>query len=451
MAFVSIDNPSGIFHHGGQMAWDAVSDTRVVMVTITTDFKVLVQEINQVSGAPIVGTPSFVAAITAPGILATHYMQPKVKSIAGTDLIFVMVPTAFAAGSPILSTAYTLAGTQKAFAYITAGWDTRIKVPTSYTGYILERDSSGRYTVKSSTSITPFNGSLGQQQTTPLYKLFIESATSTAIRLRKACHWTAYNNSSSSIMDATLTGSTISNFTTSLGANTMPVVARSNVVCDAKRVRDKNGKYSNLTFMAGVPHNLSTDMTRVCHGLWNDASQYVPISSSVAYAPYGKANSHGTLASTVLIDKDADKFFAVGNNVVGQNTLINAAEFSYSGAGAPLFTPLDTGFVSSVGVICVVGGTSTPGDVLLDADLGYSIETGDQGSTIPLKLSFRLLLGAGQYVSPTDQYLTPYFYKSMMNNNQVLHKVDDTHFWLIGCFMADENATPKLGVISVNV
>lgn len=457
MAFVSIDNPAGILHHGGQMAWDAVSDTRVVMLTFTKDYKALIQEINYVEGAPVVGVPSFVAAVAAAGLTAKHHLRPKIKSIAGTNLVFAMVPSAFAYASNY-NRQYQVTGSAAAFSWL--GSASRMPMPIEYTGYILERDASGRYTVKSSSQVL-----MPETSGDPyihLNSIYIEYATPTAIRVRRPGFRNSYKVVPVQNSDATLNGSVLSTFTVSTTATlySAPGVTNAIWACyDAKRVRDVKGRYKTVEAIAGVTSSFESNSQRtVSTGLYETGNYRVlPLlrrGATPSNVSIGDNYSlYSSPASTVLIDADINEkaYYSTGHTVAGQNTLMASTDFNYLAGTTPVFCPLDTGFVHSSGIICVVGGQSDPtGLAVFDADLAYSLDFGSNGNIVPLRLSFRQITGIGHYAGPYDPITTPYYYGQLQNNNQILHKVNDTQFWLIGCFMDSPTGDAKIGVISVS-
>lgn len=457
MAFVSIDNPAGILHHGGQMAWDAVSDTRVVMLTFTKDFKALIQEINYVDGAPVVGVPSFVAPVAVAGLTEKHHLRPKIKSIAGTNLVFAMVPSAFTFVSNY-NRQYHLTGSTAAFNWM--GSANRMAMPTEYTGYILERDASGNYAIKSSSQVL-----MPETSGDPyvhLNSLYIEYATPTAIRVRRPGFRNSYNVVPVQNSDATLNGSVISTFTVSTTTTAFSAANVTNAIWasyEAKRVRDVKGRYRTVEAIAGVTSAYENNTQRtVSTGLYDTGNYRVsPLARRGAASTNNSIGDNYSLysspASTVLIDADIDEkaYYSTGHTATGQNTLMASTAFSYLAGTAPVYCPLDTGFVHSSGIICVIGGQSEQsGLAVFDVDLAYSLDFGSNGTVLPLRLSFRQITGIGHYAGPFDPITTPYYYGQLQNNNQILHKVNDTQFWLIGCFMDSPTADAKLGVISVN-
>lgn len=463
MAFVTIDNPSGLLHHGGQMAWTTISDTRIAMVTITADFKALIQEINQVGGAPVVGTPSFIAQLGSAGLNAGYPFRPKIRYM-GSDRVFVMLPAQWD----------LIATTERARCWgsnISAGATERttIRMPSLYTCYVLERNSSGQYTVKSSVLI----------DTTPTgftevfsvhYALTIAAASSTQIVVRRACsrpNQTYYGLCGYAItipvVDGILgtpagamDGPSLINYNSSYTSNMQ--------VFEYKNIRDLQGRSVEVwavnptsggssyeaanTRMVWRPP-LTTGVAEPCHLV---AGQVFGGSYSYRNAPaltYVQPNSLVPVSADIQGD-----YYACAGYSTTVSCLYNANPISTSDI---LINPIDTAFVHSSGVVCVVGGKSvgTQPQITFENDVAMHIWQSYAGtaidSVLPLKLSFRLPVGGGQYVGPFDPISTNYFYKERMNNSRVIHRVDDTHFWLIGCFMATDSATPKLGVISVNV
>ncbi|AFH14781.1 hypothetical protein LU11_gp250 [Pseudomonas phage Lu11] len=460
MAFVSIDNPAGILHHGGQMAWDAVSDERVVMITFTKNYKALIQEINFVAGAPVVGVPSFIADISStPGIAERFHLRPKVKAIAGTNYVFAMIPSAFL---PASSSTIKLTGSTAALAYMGAGAG-RMYMPSVYTGYILERAGDGTYSVKSSATINMPVGAISSGSFGVGVSVFIEEATATSIKIKIPGYINSYDNQYHQVTTATINNGVLSAFTNAIqgfGTGQRQIIW---MVYDAKRVRDIKGRYKDLQVTGSALQALETTANRtVVTGMYDPTGYkftYICRRDAASTNVGVGDNYHygASIANTVLIDGDINEkaYYSVGHNAAGQNALLASTAFSYLAGVTPVYSPLDTGFVHSSGTVCVVGGQTDPTYAsYFDIDLAYAIDFaasgGSPGAAIPLRLSFRQITGLGHYAGPFDPIQTGYHYNPYHNNNQILHKVSDSQFWLIGCFMDSPTADPKLGVISVS-
>lgn len=459
MAFVTIDNPGGVLHHGGQMAWDAVSNTRVVMVTITADFKALIQEINQVSGAPVVGTPNFIAQLPD-GAQSWYHHRPKIKSM-GNGLVFVMVPTAWAGAGNI-----------------DAGWGSSLSIaaptntttlrsqcvaPYMYTGYVMERNASGQYSVKSSTQIDTRYVSAGVTNVST-NALNISSASTTSIKITKALNRDSSSGLSYYLPILTIT-IPVTNGILGVATSTLPLhkyignFTNYMFAAELKNVKDINGVETEI--VVPCPNGSTLVQSSGDRGIWT-----FPIFATLYHDCYVLAggSNYSTLVKGILLYltpngfaiPDATKrsdYYAIGGGTSAQGVSYNS---NYLSQPTLLTNPLDTGWLTSDGVLCVVGGTQSNAApyMCFDCDLAAHLRAtyigGLVDTVVPLQMSFRLPVGAGQYSGPFDPIVTPYFYKERTNNNKVLHRVDDTHFWLIGCFMADENADQKLGVISVS-
>ena len=458
MAFVTVDNPGGVLHHGGQMAWTTISDTRIAMVTITADFKALIQEINQVNGAPVVGAPSYITTLpTAQTPNAGWHMRPKIKYM-GNDRVFVMVPTTWAAPST---------------AFRTFNWgnntgvseQTGTRFPTVYTGYVMERNSSGQYTVKSSAQIdTLYNVSV--YNSSPHFALTITSASSTEIVINRAIRITNQNNAGINNYKITIP---VTNGVLGVPAGAMDSVQvysgfqQNLMVAEFKTCKDMQGR--SVEMYAIDYSAIGSYDNSVYRAIWQpplrngqrDSCYLLSGHSNYATLPYRSAPILPNLSLGGIVPISADvqgDFYATGGN-----NPQTAAMFMANSAAMPdiLTNPLDTAYVTSTGIVCVVGGknVTTVPTVVFDCDLGaslYQLFAGTNADIVlPLKLSFRLPSGIGHFFAPNDPITIPYFYKERMNNNRVIHRVDDKHFWLVGCFMDSEVATPKLGVISVSI
>lgn len=462
MAFVTIDNPSGILQHGGQMAWDAISDTRVAMVTITADYKALIQEINQVDGAPVVGTPSFIAQLPTSGLQPWYHMRPKIKSM-GNGRVFVMVPISWAApdafarpfgwGSQLSTIEQNLAN---------------VRMPSRYACYVMERNASGQYTAKSVVNVDA-TAVTGTTYTSSVhFALNITSVSDTSIVITRAAR-----------QISTSTNSFINNWRITipvadgvLGTPVFVLISHQYVSAlpsncqafDIKTVQDKQGNDVELYAIAGSGTSFFEYGAE--RAIWRQ-----PITNVLYAACYLLAGTTGYVAYTnkkspalyylslngiVAPDVNAQgDYYATGGQTADSAVAYNGNSLAMNSI---LVYPLDSAYVTSDGVVCAVGGRSSGlfARTVFDGDLAVHLYQSLSAlnvvdTVVPLQLSFRQPTNIGQYVGPFDPLTLPYFYKERMNNSKILHKVDDTHFWLIGCFMENSGATPKLGVISVSV
>lgn len=467
MAFVAINNPSGLLHHGGQMAWDAISDTRVAMVTITADNKALIQEINQVDGAPVVGTPSFIAQLTVDTPSYYHF-RPKIKSM-GNDRVFVMVPAAW-----VTPAHYDLLwGSAASFSNkpsdVSGSQAQRqaVSMPRMYTGYVMERNSSGQYTVKSSAQIDTLAGALSGATHSCHLALNISSANSSQVQISRSMRAASgiqgvANNLVFAVTTINLADGIIGDV--SVGVATQRYIGnfpQQMTAGDIKNIKDLQGK--EIEAVAVVGSSLSTLESGTDRYLWTLPVAFTLYSDCylISGSPLQASIVKGVLAYPTLNGlamPDADKksdYYAVGGNT--PDTAVSSNK-NYLSQAETLYCPLDTAWVHSGGVVCIVGGkaAATSPLVVCDNDLAMHLRQSITfpdfvDSILPLKLSFRQTLGTGHYIGPFDPIKLPYFYRERSNNNKIIHKVDDSHFWLIGCFMENETAASKLGVISVSV
>lgn len=442
MAFVTVDNAGGILNHGGQTAWTAISDTRVALVTITADFKALVQEINFTNNETVVGTPSFIKQIS--GAQATYHMRPKVRAF-GVDSLFVMIPSAWS--QPI--TPYMVKGTDAHGAPV-ASW----QAPSAYDGFIMTRSADGNYSVASSISLDFTSVGNSSWMVQPSSPFEITEVTATEIIITRA----KFNNTSND---------------NSLAAQwqTFNIVIAGNILQSYTKTDRQTGTgfTSRLRAIYDLRYRRAPDRSRVlCAlegiGYTHYFDQITLEYRRVAVDPYvtdSQFYSYTEIAGSVSLKgflpiDGVSKCTAVGGYGTGANQLING---TLSSPGQTFYFPLDTAWVTNT-VMCIAGtpdnGIIPTADLkaisaLNDVDMCAAIALGSNGDALPLYLSFRDVGNLGAYSGVYDPIKTPYYYRPYMNSDNNIHRIDDSHFWIIGCFMADANATPKIGVITVNV
>lgn len=459
--FVSVSNPDGIQHHGGQMAWDAVTDDRVVMMTYTKDNKALIQEINNVAGAPVVGPASHVANIEnlLTGAATAHHMRPKICAVKGTDYVVALIPQSFV--RIIIGTSVTtpaIVGIGNCASYLKRGSSEisadapYVAMPSTHAAVLLQRDTGGLYKVLDNVAIPAFTVSTNVLWN-PRFAADLEFVSTTSVRLRQ---YYRMDNAATGGLQTVISTMSIADgkLTLSQGLNTLVSYSTSSVltVLGVKKTRDRKGNYQRI-FTLSDHNGLSAGQM--------DYWYYTPYSIRVTGGGWLCGNYQGdscyrsTPSSVVLLDTTVqDSYYATGHSAAGSNTLMRNSTFSYLGNTRPVYAPIDTGFVTQ-DIVCVVGGADTPPSAVLettavaDSDLAYSIASKDKGDIRQLKLSFRMLTHAGHYAGPFDPVLLPYWYGCTTNNLQILHKVNDSNFWLIGCWMDSASADLKIGVISV--
>lgn len=455
--FVSVSNPDGIQHHGGQMAWDAVSDDRVVMMTYTKDNKALIQEINNSGGTPVVGPASFIASteVLAGSVVCLH--RPRICAIKGTDKVVILMPTAYSALN-LSSEAY--AGIYNANIYFkrAAGDVTpeapRAALPITFTLYLLQRDTGGLYKVLDNFAIS--HRSISGYTYDIRGPINIEMNTTTSVTVR--FYYTNPTRLGGGLQTA-IHNFTVGDKLTYTTNNSSALYTTSTAVMyhayGHKKTRDRKGVYGDILMFAN-----DDGLSAVSKDYWLYQTPSIrpgpqggstePMSGTIK----GDTNSRATLGSHVIYDKSVTgSYYATGHTASGQNTLYKNAAFTYLGNTKPVYCPIDTGFVTQ-DIVCIVGGTETnisqaETTAQNDLDLAYSLASKLNGSVRPVRLSFRMLTGGGHYAGPFDPVTLPYWYADTTNNFEILHKVSDTNFWLIGCWMANQSATPQIGVISV--
>lgn len=461
--FVSVSNPDGIQHHGGQMAWDAVSDDRVVMMTYTKDNKALIQEINNVGGAPTVGPASFIAP--ADGLINSasyaHHLRPKICAVKGTDKVVAIVPSSFQSAHAASGSA-TLAGILNAATYLQrAAGEVSVDqpypaMPVTYTAYLLQRDSTGLYRVIDNVPLpnNSYNGTTWDKRAA----IAMENINATTVCVR--FYHIAGTRQVGGLLSAQHTLTISADGKLSLSTTASTVVPASGPAIyyayQSKKTRDRKGVYSDMIMFSNLDGQpIAAQSTWLYQTSSIRPGALGGASDAYSGQASGDTNNRATLGSHVPVDKSvAGSYYATGHNLAGSNTLYKNPTFTYLGNTKAVYCPIDTGFVTP-DIICVVGGTDTyvtyaaEQTAQNDVDLAYSIASKVKGEVLPLRLSFRMITGSGHYAGPYDPVTLPYWYATTTNNSEILHKVSDTNFWLIGCWMQTQNAEPQIGVISV--
>lgn len=435
MAFVSVSNSAGMLHHGGQMSWDAISATRAVMVTVTGDFKALVQEINFANGVTTLGTPSFVKQIV--GAAATNCMRPRVKSL-GNNRILVLVPAVWV----LYDVSYGGWGNTGTNAIAGANRP-NIKIPSVYDCLVMERDVSGNYKVLSSLQV-PFTLPMGNDASVAEHAFAFLSVSDTQIVIQKASAYLAGSNAgvkpwlkiTLNMVNGILTDYTAVNG--GYGAGTKQWLA-----FDIRHKKTADGTPVMVYTVADrtVVFRTASTQRRINYNQFDAGDPSVLQYASVA--------QHDYMCPQAFVPIDGvSKFLCLSGDATG-NTNING---NNQANGQPFFFPLDAQWIAPT----VVGIVGTPNDTsflgpIFDIDAAISIGAQNNGVAKQLYFSAREVGGSGTYVGPFDPIALPYFAMSYMNKGNMIHRIDDKNCWIIGCFMADANATPKIGVITVSV
>lgn len=459
MAFVSIDNPDGIQHHGGQMDWCRISATRVVMINYTKDNKALLQEINYVGGATVLGTPTFLKQVPAGGPTYRH-LRSFVRDM-GAGRVFVMVPTTFAnMVSQGSTTGIALFVGNSSYSFSpTCG------TPTAWTCMTAVRNSDGTYTVDSSIDINMAVTATANYRDTrgaPI-DIFI-SGTQILIRsFMKTITANRFENKATLTLAAgkiTAQAVTQTNtLTATAGMQVMGVRERRTPAGDVVRVYT----YVSIVNNSGVDSwNNSGANSATAKLIQNPYDQVADLPwPNVAIAVGTYANP----AAWLPISKtDPLNSLHVGSVTYFNNGLQpNYLNGNYTDGGTEVLNPLDAAWVTN-NVACVVGyaakydGTANmlqpmymPGDMAFTVHPSYfDTAAAGYGTVVrKLSLSFRSLVGSGIYAGPFEPLDTGMYFKNGMNCGDMIHRIDDTAFWLIGCFMDSPTADPKLGVITV--
>lgn len=456
MSFVSVDNALGIRHHGGQIAWDEVAAGHVVLLTFTTDNKALIQDIKYTNGNTVISTPSFVKQLSGLPSLGTHFLAPhmrgRIKSL-GNGRVLVMVPASWqvitvngnASGAFGSSHAYNRwAGTTIVQA--------QTQFPKAYSCVLMEKDASGNYKTLSSVDIDtcPNVNISGAAQTSTTLPMWVDVISPTSIRVIRAAQ-NLTTNAGNGVLVAlevmlAITGDIISQASSGpLNTSGSPLTSLGTNVFDVRSKKGANGKAVNIFTHV----NRSTYLT----AYWGATQTELRKDYYSAYTPYVNAAQLGirlTPAGFVPFDEvAANKYFHIGG-VTTTNMCINGV---LSSAGQEILSPLDAAWVTD-NVVCVVGHPSLQLDPCFETDA--SMDIGGAGlypTIVPLHLSFREIAGVGAYVSPTDMLQTPYFFKYFENCGNMICRISNTEFFIIGCFRDSVSSTadPKIGVITVKV
>lgn len=453
MSFIPVDNSAGILHNGGQMDWDAVSPGHIVMATITTDYKLLVQEINFNSGATVIGVPSFVKQLSGfSGDVTLLHLRPRIFSL-GDGKILVMAPSTYTYNNlGNQSTAQYFVGTATS-ATRAAGFATSHYAPDVYSFISMQRDASGNYKITGSIDLsTTANTSAFYASTFAPIDLY--TITPTQLTFRRPMLYASTTSGGStgyfmyvqlSVLDGVVTGGTA-------GISNTSSVDPSYCLYDIRKKYTKSGKPIKL-YTTGPKA-----VTRyAANGIGFVATEYYggPVPANcVASRQNASINglSYPGLVwldgkSVAAISDDGLNRFAIGGNAAGANQTVDN---NASSAGEVLFTPLDTAWVSD-SVICIAGARTSTGGPVFESDVTAAIRANAYGARYRLTLSFREIAGAGTYVNPNDNQATSYYYEQYKNWNNVIHKIDNSHFWMIGCFAPDATADSKIGVITVSL
>lgn len=459
MAFVSINNPDGIQHHGGQMDWCRISATRVAMLTYTKDNKALLQEINYVNGATVIGTPTFLKQVPDGGPTYRH-LRSFVR-VLSADRLFVMVPTAFTNMQTGTANADACAflGHASYAALITA-----CGTPSAWTCMTLQRNGDGTYTVDSTADIdmTVIGTSAYRPARGFPVDIFIEDAQILIRSLTKVTSTNRYERRATlTLVDGKITSKSTN---TPLAVNTTsPAITsvRERLTPDGDVVRIYTGMSaiaaSSQDVWAATNNNAASRLLR---------NPYVLASSDSPWPDSGVSTGmYINPAAWLPISKtDSLNSLHVGGTAYFNNgTLPNWLNGNQADGGTEVLNPLDSAWVAK-DTACVVGyaakydGTNagtTP--VYFPGDMAYTVNPdyydtakGGFGTVVrKLSMSFRTASGAGVYAGPFDPADTGVYFKYGMNVGNMIHRISDSAFWLIGCFMDSPTADPKLGVITV--
>lgn len=455
MAFTVIDNPAGIQHHGGQMDWCRISPTRVVILTYTTDNKALLQEINYVDGATVVGTPSYLKQVPPAGPTYRH-LRSFVRDM-GAGRVFVMVPTIFVTmvtGGTTTSPIAYLGGALYGSLAAASG------TPVAWTCMTCVRNGDGTYTVDSSIDINMAVTTDANKRETRGHPVDIFISES-QILIRALLKPTTLNRweckATLPLVAGKLTTQSVTNgVVLTGGANT--------AVTSVREKRTPAGDVVRIyTYMSDAYGSQAA--------LWLNASNIA--TSKLIQNPYGQVldlpwppipiavGMYVNPAVWLPISK-TDPLLSLHTGSVAyfnNGILPNYLNGSFTDGGVEILNALDAAWVTN-NVACVVGyaarydGVAVVPPMYMPGDMAYTVNPNyyDIGfGTIVRKLSvsFRNVIGGGLYIGPYDPIDTGFYFKYGMNCGDMIHRIDDTAFWLIGCFMDGPTADPKLGVITV--
>lgn len=457
MSFVSVDNALGIRHHGGQIAWDEVAAGHVVLLTFTTDNKALIQDIKYTNGNTVISTPSFVKQLSGLPALGTHFLAPhmrgRIKSL-GNGRVLVMVPASWQAITVSNGTASGAFGSVTAYNRwaSTTIVQQQTQFPKAYSCVLMEKDVSGNYKMLSSVDIdtSPNAPVASVVQTSTNFPMWVDVISPTSIRVIRSAQNLSTNTGAGPLVAwevmLNITGDIITQASSgSMNTSGAPSTAFIYNVFDVRSKKGANGKAVNIFTHVNRASYLSA--------YWSIPQTELRKDYYSAYTPYVNATQLGTRLTPAgfvpFDDVSADKYFHIGGGA-SMNMCINDV---LSSAGQEIFSPLDAAWVTD-NVVCIVGHPSLVIDPCFETDA--SMDIGGAGlypTILPLHLSFREVAGVGAYVSPTDMLQTPYFFKYFENCGNMICRISNTEFFIIGCFRdsVSSSADPKIGVITVKV
>lgn len=454
MAFVPIDNPAGIQHHGGQMDWCRISPTRIAVLTFTVDNRALVQEVNFNAGATELGPASFLKQVT-PRLPAPQvtYFKPRIKSM-GNDKLFIMVPASFF----VLTNS---AAEQRVYGTVEQpSLNPTTDVPYTHTCMIAIRNGDGTYTVDSSIDVRTQNILEGGAYKTLNTPIDIDiNPNGLQVLINQPVLRTSGGLGNRLILVSTLTltagkltGQSVAVVAVpSITQNTGIMSLASREVLTPQLVAKKIFAYShavaNPATWIGVQN---TSNGAIC-------TNYLD-SDTVKLWPATNINGNYLNLNAYLPIDTNDKFLYTGGLQVtlGGNCYLNN---NLLAAGAQIINPLDSAWVTD-SVACTIGmaGSVNVGEnpvsyptPVLDGDVAYSLNPTYSANNYVRRLSvaFKYIVGAGLYIGPFDPIVTPYYVKDFFNFGPMIHRINDTAFWIIGCFMDGPTGAQQLGVITV--
>jgi hypothetical protein len=455
MAFVSIDNPAGIQHHGGQMDWCRVSPTRVAIVTFTADNKALVQEANFNAGATELGPASFLKQVTLRIPTQYTYFKPRIRNL-GNDRLFIMVPSTF---TP-MTTANGIARIFGIGEYQVI--NPTIDLPYSHTCMIAIRNPDGTYTVDSSIDVRTHAVAEGNAYITQNTPMDIEiNPNGLAVNIYQPV---AANNTNSRLrMFSTITMSAEGKITgqsvgvANVGAQSASVLSMAiREALTPQLVPLKLHAYNTNTYATPWYSAQNAATCSISRDHWNNpAPDLWPLLAANVNGNYLNINAY------LPIDIAAKTFLYMGAsptpNVLG-NCYLNGNQIN---AGEFVRNPLDSAWVTDT-VACAIGMAGASGGEnpptytppSFDGEVAYSLNPSYDplpgvNAVRRLSLLFKNIVGAGLYVGPFDPIKTQYYTKDHLNFGPMIHRIDDTAFWLIGCFRDGIGGEDKLGVITV--
>lgn len=458
MAFVSIDNPDGIQHHGGQMDWCRISNTRVAIITHTKDNKALLQEINYIDGETVVGIPTFLKQIPSNGPTYKH-MRSFVRYLS-EDRLFVMVPSIF------VSMAADLAA-QSPCAFVGsiyyAAHAPAVGTPIGWSCMTLQRNPDGTYTQDSVIDIdTSFlTDSIRRETRGVPIDIFIDNSYIQIRSLIKTPASNRYiNNHVLNMLNGRIQTQT-QNWSAVVSAGASVIMNVREKLTPAREVVRiyAYGQSSNYSSQFESWLTLSgRSSARLVQNPYN-AVKEKEIPSSDTNNPVGM---FVTPAGWLPISKtDHVNSLLIGASLWFNNGILpNYLNGVQTAGGVEMMNPLDVAWVTDT-LACAVGYPTAyngpeaqypfwPGDAAMSMHPSYESIASPQLSAVrKLTLSFRNLTGQGLYLGPFDPIDTGMYFKTCRNEGNMIHRIDDTAFWLIGCFRDSVEGEDKLGVITV--